>query len=101
MGIVRAASLLVFVLAASACATAGVSYSEIEPGSEEVTATSSRFNVLGLTPTTLEELTALRNELAEQCGGRDVTGLVTRYSTIYAIIGVFEKAEVSGYCAEP
>jgi hypothetical protein len=27
--------------------------------------------------------------------------LVTRYSTIYAIIGFFEKAEVSGYCTEP
>lgn len=100
MSIARTAAFLVVVLAASACATAGVSYSEIELGSEEVTATSSRFNVLGLTPTTLEELTALRDELVEKCGGREVTGLVTRYSTTYAIIGVIERAEVTGFCSE-
>lgn len=100
MRIANAASLALFVLTATACATAGVSYSEIEPGSEEVTASSSRFNLLGLTPTTLEELAALRNDLVEQCGGGEVTGLVTRYSTTYAIIGSIERAEVTGYCGD-
>jgi hypothetical protein len=43
----------------------------------------------------------LRDSLNTQCGNRGVTGIVAKTSTIYAIIGVVEKTEVTGYCAQP
>jgi hypothetical protein len=79
-----------------------VSYSSslAAPGAAEVLAESSKFNFLGLTPTPLEQLSALRDELNEQCGNRGVTGIVAKTSTIYAVIGFIEKTEVSGYCEQ-
>jgi hypothetical protein len=88
------------VLSISACATQSVSYSEVAPGTRPVFAESSHFNFLGLTPTSMERLTELRDALRTQCGGGPVTGVVTKTSTIYAIVGVVEKTEVMGYCAE-
>ena len=89
-----------FLAAASACATASVSYSDVAPGTQPVAAESSKFNLLGLTPTPVERLRGLRDELNEQCGGRGVTGVVARTSTVYVIIGVIEKTEVAGYCVQ-
>jgi hypothetical protein len=91
----------VLLVAASACATASVSYSDVAPGAQSVSAESSKFNFLGLTPTPMERLTALRDSLNEQCGDGGVTGVVARTSTVYVIIGVIEKTEVTGYCAQP
>jgi hypothetical protein len=85
----------------SACATASVSYSDVAPGAQAVSAEASKFNFLGFTPTPIETLYALRDDLRQQCGGRSVTGIVSRSSTIFAIIGFVEKTEVSGYCAQP
>jgi len=47
----------------------------------------------------MEQLSALRDQLNDQCEDRGVTGIVAKTSTIYAIIGFVEKTEVSGYCA--
>ena len=92
---------LALLVAASACATASVSYSNVTPGKQTVSAKSSKFNFLGLTPTPMDRLTALRDSLDQQCGGRGVTGIVAKTSTVYVIIGVIEKTEVTGYCAQP
>ena len=94
----RSVSFLVG-LALSACATSSVSYSSVvPPGQRAVFAESSKFNVLGLSPTSMEQLSALRDQLNDQCENRGVTGIVAKTSTIYAIIGVVEKTEVTGYC---
>lgn len=100
MRLARQVSGLAIVLAASACATASVSYSDVAPGKQPVAAKSSKFNFLGLTPTPMDRLSALRDSLNTQCGNRGVTGIVAKTSTIYAIIGVVEKTEVTGYCAQ-
>lgn len=86
------------LLGTTACATASISFSEITAGSRTVQAESSKFNFLGLTPTPTETLHALRDDLVEQCGGGPVTGIVARASTVYVIIGVVEKIELSGLC---
>ncbi len=101
MRIMRQLSGAVLLVVASACVTASVSYSDVAPGTQPVSAKSSKFNFLGLTPTSMEKLTALRDSLNEQCGGRGVTGMVAKTSTIYAIVGVVEKTEVTGFCAQP
>jgi hypothetical protein len=90
---------LALLVAAAACATASVSYSNVTPGKQPVSAKSSKFNVLGLTPTPMERLTQLRDSLSAQCGNRGVTGIVAKTSTVFVIIGVIEKTEVTGYCA--
>ena len=97
----RTASCLA-LLALSACAPTSVSYSSslAAPGAREVFAESSKFNFLGFTPTALEQLSALRDQLNEQCENRGVTGIVAKTSTVYAIIGFIEKTEVSGYCGQ-
>ena len=93
-------SALAILVVASACATASVSYSEVRPGQQSVSAESSKFNFLGFTPTPMERLTELRDSLNEQCGNRGVTGIVAKTSTVYVIIGVIEKTQVTGYCAQ-
>jgi len=93
-------ALCLALLALSACATTSVSYSSmVPPGARSVFAESSKFNFLGFTPTPMEQLSALRDQLNDQCEDRGVTGIVAKTSTIYAIIGFVEKTEVSGYCA--
>ena len=96
----RQLASLTLLVAASACATASVSYSDLAPGKKPVSARSSKFNLFGLTPTPMERLSELRDTLNQQCGERGVTGIVARTSTVYVIIGVIEKTEVTGYCAE-
>jgi len=94
-------SLLSSLLVMAGCATASISYSNLAPGGQSVSAETSKFNFLGLTPTPMGELAALRDSLNDQCGDRGVTGIVARSSTIYAVIGVIEKTELRGYCATP
>ena len=74
-------------LALSACAPTSVSYSSSvpAPGAREVFAESSKFNFLRFTPMPLEQLSALRDQLNEQCENRGVTGVVAKTSTIYAV----------------
>ena len=100
MRLAKQLSALAILVVASACATASVSYSDVAPGKQPVSARSSKFNFLGLTPTPMERLTALRDTLTVQCGDRGVTGIVAKTSTIFAIVGVVEKTEVTGYCAQ-
>ena len=97
---IRLLGLALLVLAAG-CATASVSYSDVAPGDQRVSAESSKFNVFGLSPTPMETLSELRDSLVEQCGGGGVTGIVSRSSTIYAIIGVIERTELVGHCVQP
>lgn len=101
MRITRAFLSLAALAVVSACATASVSYSTVASGTQPVFAESSKFNVLGLTPTPMERLSALRDELNDQCGELGVTGIVAKTSTVYVIIGFIEKTEVAGYCARP
>ena len=58
-----------------------------------------RILLLGPTPTPMERLTALRDSPIDPCGGRGVTGIVAKTSTAYAIVGVIEKTQVTGFCA--
>ena len=95
----KKSTLFLTVFALSACATTSVSYSSVAPpGARAVSAESSKFNFLGLTPTPMEMLIGLRDQLNDQCENGGVTGIVAKTSTIYAIIGFVEKTEVSGYC---
>ena len=80
------------------CATQAVSLSTLDNAGTSVTAEISKFNILGLTPMPIEIAAELLDDLNEQCGGAGVTGLTTRTSTIYAIIGLIEKVEATGYC---
>jgi hypothetical protein len=98
----KKSALCLAIVALSACATQSVSYSSslAAPGAREVFAESSKFNFLGLTPTPMQQLSALRDQLNDQCENRGVTGIVAKTSTIYAIIGFVEKTEVSGYCEQ-
>ena len=101
MRITRRLSALALLGTVSACATVSVSYSDVAVGTQPVSAKSSKLNFLGLTPTPMERLTALRDELNDKCGGRGVTAIVSKTSTVYVIIGVVEKTEVTGYCVQP
>jgi hypothetical protein len=101
MRLAKPLSGLALLVAASACATVSVSYSDVAPGKQPVSAKSSKLNLFGLTPTPMERLNALRDTLNEQCGNRGVTGIVAKTWTVYVIIGVIEKTEVTGYCAQP
>jgi len=94
----RALLPVLALLLLTGCATQSVSLSQIEPSGERVTADVSRFNLLGLMPLSLEQTTALVDELREKCGGRAVTGITTRTSNVYWIIGTNDKVEVVGYC---
>lgn len=83
------------------CAVNGFSIENIEPPvGRQVRAEASQFNVFGFTPTSVEQISALRDSLSDQCDGGSVTGIVTQSSTIFVIIGVVEKSEVIGYCVE-
>ena len=82
----------------AACSTSSISVSEIAPPGDAVSAEASSFNVLGFNPMPIETLSELRDDLNEQCGERGVTGVVALASTIFAVIGVVEKIQVSGYC---
>jgi len=93
---IAASSLLLPMVAA--CATASISISEIDPAGEPVTAEASSFNFLGFNPMPIERLSELRDDLNQQCGGNGVTGVVALSSTVYVIIGVIEKIQVSGHC---
>lgn len=84
--------------AVAACATASISMSEIDPAGQPVTAEASSFNFLGFNPMPIERLSELRDALSEQCGGSGVTGVVALSSTVYVIVGVIEKIQVSGHC---
>ena len=95
---VRLHHVPLLLLTVAACSTSSISVSEIEPPGEAVSAEASSFNVLGFNPMPIETLSELRDELNAQCGGRGVTGVVALASTVFAIIGVVEKIEVSGYC---
>lgn len=95
----KTAILLTFSIL-TACATMGISLSSIEPGTRPVSAQASEINILGLNPISIERINELRDGLLEQCDGGAVTGVVARMSTTYAIIGVIEKVEVSGYCVQ-
>ena len=80
------------------CATQAVSLSTLDNAGEKVTAEVSQFNILGLTPMTVEQATQVLDDLNDQCGGNGVTGITTRTGSIYAIIGMIEKIEATGYC---
>lgn len=98
MRTIRKMIALSVIPVASGCATMSVSMSSVDPGGPPVSASASTFNIFGLNPISVDRLNQLRSELIAQCDGDDVTGIITRTSTIYAILGVIEKVEVSGIC---
>lgn len=85
----------------SGCATTAVSLSVLEYPGREVRAEVSKFSVLWLTPISLERARELLDDLNEQCDGTGVTGLTTKTSSTWVLVGQIEKVEVSGYCIEP
>ena len=91
-------ALCTLCLLLTGCATQAVSLSTLDNGGEKVMAEASQFNILGLTPMTLEQATQVLDDLNDQCGGNGVTGVTTKTSSIYAIIGMVEKIEATGYC---
>lgn len=80
------------------CATQAISLSTMDNAGTQVTAEVSQFNILGLTPLSIEQATALLDDLNDQCGGAGVTGVTTKTGSIYAVIGIIEKIEATGYC---
>ena len=80
------------------CATQAVTLSSLDQPGDQVMAEVSQFNILGLSPLTIEQAAEVVNNLNEQCGGTGVTGVTTRTGSIYAIIGIIEKIEATGFC---
>ena len=100
MKAVRALAALTAVLVAG-CATTAVSLSVLQHPGREVRAEVSKFSILWLSPITLERARELLDDLNEQCVGTGVTGVTTKTSSTWVLIGQIEKVEVSGYCIEP
>ena len=82
------------------CGAFSVSVSEIENPGEQVSAKTSKFSFLWLTPLNLDDTTELTDQLRKQCGDAGVTGITARASSAWAIIGQVETLELVGYCKE-
>ena len=80
------------------CGAFSVAVSEIENPGEQVSAKTSKFSFLWLTPLSLEDTTRLVDQLKGQCGDAGVTGITTRASAAWAIVGQVETIELIGYC---
>ena len=89
---------LLTALLLAGCMTQAVTLSTLDEPGEKVSTEVSQFNVLGFSPLTIEMTEELLDNLNEQCGGAGVTGLTTRTSQTFAVIGQIEKIEATGYC---
>jgi hypothetical protein len=98
MRIINVPALLAVTLVVG-CGTNSVTLSTLpEPAGRRVTAEVSKFSPLWLSPLSLEKAAELLTDLNDQCGGTGVTGITTRTSITWVVIGQIEKVEVVGYC---
>jgi hypothetical protein len=94
-----AAAAAVIVLAG--CASYPVAATVVTNPGKRVTAEASKFNVLWLSPLPMETSSLLIDDLVEQCGGGDVTGVTIGTQIAWVVIGNSEKMVATGYCVEP
>ena len=83
------------------CASIPVAATIVTRPGERVTAEASKFNPLWLSPLPPETSSLLIDELLEQCGGADLTGVTIGTQTAWVVIGQQEKIVATGYCVEP
>ena len=88
------------LLVLTGCGAFSVSLSDIENPGEQVSAKTSKFSFLWLTPLNLDNTVELTDALRRQCGDAGVTGITTRASSAWAVIGQVETLELVGYCKE-
>jgi hypothetical protein len=65
---------------------------------KKVTASVSNFNLLGLSPTSLDKMSEVSAQLQSQCSGGAVTGVASTLSETYLVIGFNETISASGFC---
>jgi len=99
MKTVKSIGVLAMVLLAG-CATTAVSVSVLQNPGREVSAHASHFSVLWLSPISIERAHELLEELDEKCDGRGVTGITTKTSSTWVLVGQIERVEVTGYCVD-
>ena len=92
---------LVGILAMMGCMSLPVATTVVTQPGRRVTAEASTFSVLWLQPLPMETASLLLDDILEQCGGADLTGVTVATETGWAVIGQTEKIIVSGYCVEP
>ena len=95
----RILALASLALLLAGCAVKSVSLSSISADRGQlVRASVSRLNLLFLSPLPQERLELLLAELDGKCQGAGVTGITTKTSEGWVLIGMVEKTEASGYC---
>jgi hypothetical protein len=83
------------------CASIPVAATVVTRPGKRVTAEATKFNPLWLSPLSTETSSLLIDDLLEQCGGADLTGVTIGTQTAWVIIGQREKIVATGYCVEP
>ena len=89
------------VLAMMGCISLPVATTVVTQPGRRVTAEASTFSFLWLQPLPMETASLLLDDILEQCGGSDLTGVTVATETGWAFVGQTEKIIVSGYCVEP
>jgi hypothetical protein len=92
---------LVAVTAAAGCVSVPVTTTVVAEPGKRVTAEESKFSPFWLSPLPPETASRLLDDLLNQCGGADLTGVTIGTSSGWVVIGQVEKIVVSGYCVEP
>ena len=83
------------------CASYPITATVVTSPGQRVTAEASKFNFLWLSPLPAETQARLIDDLLEQCGGADLTGVTIGTEIGWVIIGNQEKIVAAGYCVEP
>ena len=92
---------LVAVAAALGCVSVPVTTTVVAHPGKRVTAEESKFSPFWLSPLPPETASRLIDDLLNQCGGADLTGVTIGTSSGWVVIGQVEKIVVSGYRVEP
>jgi len=93
-------AMLIIVFAVTGCASYPVTATVVTNPGKRVTAEAPRVNVLWLSPLPMETSSLLIDDLIEQCGGADLTGVTIGTEIGWVIIGSSEKIVATGYCVE-
>jgi outer membrane lipoprotein SlyB len=98
LAIAAISALVLSGCAATQSASIGGTYTV--PVGKKVSASTSHFNLLALSPASADELDGVLQDLAKQCGGKKVTGITTHYAPRSFIIAIAENISATGYCAD-
>ena len=89
------------VLAVAGCGSFPVTTTVVAQPGRRVMAEAETFSLLWTSPLPVETMSYLLDDLLDQCGGADLTGVTVTTQIAWAVIGQKEKMLVTGYCVEP